>query len=62
MASRLSEEVIVRDLIVFTFQYLSLGGCVHFYVYENILLRSIIRAFNVSLSKKMFLKRIMLSF
>lgn len=41
-----------RDLIVFTFSSLSLWVVVYAFMYiENILLRSIIRAFNVSLSE-----------
>lgn len=41
-----------RDLIVFTFSSISLWVVVYAVMYiENILLRSIIRAFNVSLSE-----------
>ena len=41
-----------RDLIVFTFSSISLWVVVYAFMYiENILLRSIIRAFNVSLSE-----------
>lgn len=41
-----------RDLIVFTFSSISLWVAVYAFMYiENILLRSIIRAFNVSLSE-----------